>query len=943
MDESAGQGLVERTDELAAMSRAVDAVTTGREALVVVQGPAGIGKSALLAAARSAADAKGARVLAAAGSELVQTAPFAVVSALLGPVLAAAGTRDELLTGQAGLAAPLFDGSLPLPGESDGLLRGLYWLVAGLAGTTNGLLLSVDDAQWADRASLRFLLHLASGLDGVPVALVLAVRTGEPGAPSDLLDRLAALPSAAVVQPRPLSEDGARRVVADVLGATDEAFARACAVVSGGNPFLLRELSLALREAGVAPTGDSVPAVEAAVPGSVTRAVLVRLSRVPVEARRLATAVAVLGEGAAVPTAAALAGLSIPEAEVAADGLAEAAVLAAGAPLRFVHPLLGAVVHDDLPAFAAARAHRRAADLLLAAGATAETVAAHLLRADPAGDGRTVGLVRAAAASALARGEPGTAVLLLRRGLAEPPVEGDLFDVVLELAIAEGRAAERSAGTTVTRALGLATGPDQRIRALTAQASIHYSVGDIAGLLAAAEQALDLLDEGDPRAQQLLARCLAAGGLHAPSRPRTERHLDRLIARTRAGLPPAHPALLAQVALHEAFDGRPAEEVRTLAEHAVAADPLIDPSAHGLPLSLAVQALVTVDELVAAERLADAGMAAARDRGDEVAFALTGFHRALPRYHRGDLRGALADLDASVRLRDQGWSGGSGFLAHLLVRLHVAGDDLAAARCAVAPRPRDGVGYLDQSMAGYAHAELALAEERFDAAEEAAMRVGRELSDGFRMDHPGLAAWRCVVARASHSRGEHDRARRFAEDALERARWSGVARPLAEALRTAAAVGSGRPALESLHEAAEVLADSAAGLEHTAVLVDLGAASRREGHPDDARRTLLEAFVAAEGMRAHRLARRARKELYALGLRPRRAAATGRDALTPSELRVAELVGAGLSNREVAEALFVTTKTVESHLAGVFRKMGVTSRHDLAGRLSVTAEATPDS
>src|SRR4051812_10841555 len=112
MDESAGQGLFERTDELAALSRAVDAATTRRESLVVVQGPAGIGKSALLAAARAEAAAKGARVLTAAGSELDRDSPFAVVSALLGPVLAAARAEDGLLTGQAGLAAPLFDGSL---------------------------------------------------------------------------------------------------------------------------------------------------------------------------------------------------------------------------------------------------------------------------------------------------------------------------------------------------------------------------------------------------------------------------------------------------------------------------------------------------------------------------------------------------------------------------------------------------------------------------------------------------------------------------------------------------------------------------------------------------------------------------------------------------------------------------------------------------------------
>jgi DNA-binding CsgD family transcriptional regulator/tetratricopeptide (TPR) repeat protein len=933
MNHSVGGRLLERATELAALRGAVSAAAGGADAVVVVQGPAGIGKSALLAAARAEAAALGVRALVAAGSELDRDSPFALVSRLLGPVLASPAGEDGLLTGQAALAAPLFDGSLPLPGESDSLVRGLYWLVAALAARTHGLTLSVDDAQWADRASLRFLLSLVTGLDGLPVALVVAVRSGEPGSPRDLLDRLSAHASTRVICPRPLSQAAAARVLTDLFGTVDDAFARACAEASGGNPFLLRELALTLRDTGVPATAASVPEVTRTVPGSVSRAIPLRLSRLPGRARRLATAVAVLGDDAPLRTAAELAELSVEEAAVAADELAGATILAPGPSLRFLHPLLATAVHDDLPAFARARAHHRAAKLLMTAGAAAEAAAPHLLRADPAGEDQTVRVLQAAASSAMARGEPRSAVRILRRALAEPPAGEALVDVLLEAAAAEGQAHDRAAGATVSRALDLVSTADQRIRALGTQAGICYAGGDILGLLTSCEQALQLVNDTDPRAEQLLAQYLAAGSFHAPSRPRIERRWTQLAEQVRAGRPPRHPALLAHLALRSAFDAQPATVVRELAEQAVAADPLIDPAAHGLPLSLTVQALVSVDELVAADRLSAGGMAAARKRGDEVAYALAGFHRALPRYHRGDLAGALADLEPAVRRRDEGWAGGSGFLAHLLVQLHLIRGDLAAAGVAAGKGRLAAQDDLDRTMADYAFADLALADRKFAVAEEAAVRAGRQLREGFGIDHPGFAPWRCLAALAAHAQGEHDRARRFAEEALDRARWSGVARPLAHALRTAATVDDGPRALELLHEAAEEIAASPADLERAAILTELGAAARREGHRKDAQRTLLEAYRMAECMRAHALVRRARRELFALGLRPRRPAATGVDALTPNELRVAELVASGMNNREVAQALFVTPKTVEGHLTGAFRKLGATTREELAAHL----------
>lgn len=929
--------LLERGGEVAALGAALTAAKAGRDALVVVLGDAGIGKSSLLAAVRADGAARGLTVLAAVGTELDRYTPFSVVTHLLGRAVADPHRAGSLLVGQAALAAPLFDGTVPLPADSDALLRGLYWLVATLAATArDGLLIVVDDAHWVDRASLRFLLHLAGRLDGLPVALVVAAREGEPGAPADLLDRLVSLPNATVLPVLPLTTEAAGQLVRQAVPAADDAFVAACARVSGGNPFLLREVLEEAAGTGMPPRGGC--SVERTVPAAVRRSVLARLAGLPDAARLVAGAVAVLGPDAELRRAALLVGLTVEEAGTAADVLVGARILDEGTSLRFVHPLLAGAVHDDLPPFARARAHRRAADILVHEGAPAAAVASHLLQAPPSGDEATVRLLTEAAASAVARGEPASAVQLLRRALAEPPGDDQLLDVLVDLGTAQARSDDRDAGATLERALGAARNRDERVRALTARAAACYGGGDVGGLLRYSGEALDLLDPDDPRGQRLLADYLAAGLFHAPSRFDAERRTAAVLARAAAGAPPENPALLALLAVRSAFSGESPEEVRRLAQGAVAADPLVDPGAHGLFLSLVVQALVTVDELTAAEQLAAGGMSAARLRGDELSWTVAGFHRALPRYHRGDLDGALADLEPAVQRRQDGGSGADGFLALQLVLLHLARDDVASARAAAEHADATPADFLDHHVAVYAKGLLALAEGRPDVAADAGARAGRDLDVGFGIDHPGFVAWRCLVARSAHAMGDDRRARAMAAQAVERARWSAVPRVLACALRTAAAVGEGAASLRLLHEAVQTVEDSPAELERTAVLVDLGAATRAAGHTEEARRTLLQAYATAERLGARALVRRSRRELHALGLRPRRAA-TGLDALTPSERRVAELVAEGMSNQQVAEGLFVTRKTVETHLAAVYRKLGVRNRAELRGHLPADGSA----
>ncbi len=935
--------LFERDEELVQLRGAVAAVRGGGPALVILEGPAGIGKSRLIEAACAEATAGNLRVLRAAGAELDHQSPFGVAAQLFGAAVSDPAVAAELFAGQAGLARSLFEDAAGV-GDADSVVRGLYWLAVRLATESDpsrgpGLLIAVDDAQWADRPSLRFVAHLARRLEGLPVGVVVGVRSGEPDAPNDLLDPLADLAGVEVVRPTPLSEAAVGRVVDRTLPPADPAFVRACADVTGGNPFLVHELTRALGADGVEPSAGSVPLVQRFVPASVARSVLVRLARLPDAARRLTIAVAVFGTEVPVRLAAALAELPLEVAEDAADTLAATHVLLPGEPLRFEHPLLGAAVHADLPDHARARAHRRAADLL--ADDSPGRVASHLLLAHPQGDQATVGVLCGAAGEALAGGEPLVAVRLLRRALAEPPADDDeRVEVLAALAEAEAQAADRSARQTVAEAMALAASPDGRRRAVIARSRVAYAEGDLPGFAEATEEALADANPEDPATQVLLSGYLAAGTFHGPAHQRTEPHLARLVEQARAGHPPAHPALLAHLALRAALDGSAPAEVRAYSEAALAEDPLIDPAAHAMPLSLVVQALCMVDELDAAERAADAGMVSAQERGAAVAHAVASYHRAIPRYHRGALDEALADLEQAMLHRDDGRRGAEGFHAELLTLVHLARGDLDAASLAAAIGRRVDRDSLDYPMALYARSLWALAADRPAEAAETAQRAGHVLASGFGMDHPGLVQWRCVAARASLRIGDDAQARRLAEDALERARWCGIPRPLGHALRTAGTVTSDGRRLDLLSEADSILADSPAALERAAVLVELGAALRRAGDLTAATDTLRRGYALADGMRAGALVAQAREELRALGLRPRRSATTGLDSLTPAERRVAELASSGLTNRKVAEALFVTMKTVETHLASAYRKLGVSTRHDLARHFADAPLAT---
>jgi ATP/maltotriose-dependent transcriptional regulator MalT len=199
--------------------------------------------------------------------------------------------------------------------------------------------------------------------------------------------------------------------------------------------------------------------------------------------------------------------------------------------------------------------------------------------------------------------------------------------------------------------------------------------------------------------------------------------------------------------------------------------------------------------------------------------------------------------------------------------------------------------------------------------------------------NPCALMWRSYAALAASRLGDRERAGELVAEELEIARRLGAPEPLGEALRVRALLAPRREMVELAREAVEVLAASELRLAHSRALIDLGAALRRAGHRRDAREPLREGLDLAHRCGSAVETDRALAELRATGARPRRPVVRGVEALSAQERRVTALAAEGRSNREIAEALFLTRRTVEMHLTAAYRKLGVSGRGELAAAL----------
>ena len=925
--EYGSSSLLERDAELSLADSLLDRAPAGDGGLLILAGEPGIGKTRLLAAVRRRADSLGFAVLAARGSELERELGFGVVRQLFEPAVARASERDELLSGAAALAEPLIApaaGPLP-PGADPGFaaLHGLYWLTVNLA-AHRPLLIAVDDAHWADAPSLRFLAYLAGRLAGVPALVAVATRLAEPGAETALLDALSAEPEARVVRPQPLSPSAVAELVAERLDAPpDAALAAACAKATGGNPFLLTELLAALAADGLASAED----VRSLGPGAVRRSVLARVARLGAGCVELARAVAILDEAAELPRAAALAGLDVASAARAADALAAANVFERDPRPAFVHPLVRAAIYEDLLPHERATAHARAARDLASAGAEPALIGAHLLHASPSGDEWAVEILRLAAGAALARAAPDSAVAYLERALAEPPARPAL--VLRELGAAELRTGSPRGLEHLALAQAQTDAPTDRaaIALDLARASLVAGRDDGAALLERAAADVRAADPG------LAARLeIEATGVERALGVAPEARRARLRA-LRDRLPPGSAGqrlVLAGLAFETATAGSSADEAARLAEDAFAAGRLLAEEGPESPnMIMAANALSFCDRFEQARDILDSGLLAARTGGSATGAALCSCFRS----HLAFRLGAVQEAEALAR----------DALALARPPLHEILRPIAASFLAEALIERGELAAAEGSLAGPArggdlNAMYMLVTRGWLHVRRGAYERGLAdlLEAGEGLVAAGVANavptfWRSRAAQALRAIGEHRRAVDLAAEEVAVARRFGAPSALGAALRVAGLVGDDRA---PLRESVAVLAGSPARLEHAHSLAALGAALRRDGRAAEAREPLGAALALARDCGALALAEQAYDELTATGARPRKILRTGADALTASERRVAQLAVDGMSNRDIAQALFVTVRTVETHLSHVYRKLGIGSRRELPAALA---------
>ncbi len=950
--------LVERDAELGRLRELIARTREGVGALVVVEGPPGIGKTRLLERARAMAAEAGFTRLRARAGELERDFSYGVVRQLFDPWLreASDAERDRMLHGPAAPARPALgleaDGAAAHGADAQfAVMHGLYWLVGNLA-AERPLLLEIDDLQSVDPPTLRFLAYLVTRLDGLQILVAVASRPPEPGAPSGLLETVRADPVAVALRPAPLSPAGTCALVEAILGVDEPiaAFVDACRQATGGNPYYLRELLDALRQDGIEPDAAGAERARSIGPQAVVRALLLRLARLPPAAERLAHAVAVFGTRADLAHAAELAELSPEAALDAADALAAASIFDAGRPLRFLHPIVREAIYASLRPAQRVRMHRQAARILQRAGTRADEIAPQLLATDPAADPEVVALLREAARTALEQGAPDAASRHLQRALREPPPADQRAGVLAELGESELRVgAYEESARVLGEAIELEPDPLQRARLVLLRVYPMLPTAGPDGVIAMLEQALaDVGDDGGELALLLLTElCAQLVGSSRTGHPALERlgAFAAVEGRTRA-----ERRALALLAMQDFARGRDAQACAELARRAFADGRFVaEETSTSVFYFFVLLTLVATESIDDVRRVADAGLADVERRGAIFARPGLDFARTRLELLRGDLPAAEEHAHRCVRRAIPSMRGTA---ASILALVRLEQGDVEGAERTLVEAGLEGAPAQWRSgywLGPYVRGRVRLARGRAAAALADFEAVGARVA--VVGGPPAGTPWGAYAALARAALGDDEGARREAAAELARAEGWGLPWRTGLALRVLGHVAPADERLAWLRRAEATLAASPARLEHARTLLDLGVAlaggdalaagadpdevPRRAGgaDPDAGRAVLRRAVDVARACGAHALVGQAHEALRATGARPRTLTFSGPESLTARERRVAELAATGMSNREIAEELVVTAKTVENHLGRVYGKLGISSRAELRDRL----------
>ena len=910
-----------RDRELALISERITGALGGRGAVVVVEGQAGLGKTRLIAEAMAIAKDKGLSVGSGVAAAIDQAVP-------MGPLVAA--------------VVPLVDSktrsALPYLPEQR------YWLLEELEGALetlamqSPLLLCVDDVQWGDTAFLTALRTLPVRLMTFPIVWLVAYRS--PQAPPQLRAVIESLEQIGVdrLRLRPLSDAAVAEIVTDVLGAEPGDALREMVHRAHGSPFLLVELLHGWQEDGLVHVDSGVAElVEMRLPVRVREGMQERLGGMSDLARRAALVASVLERRFSFDQLSMMLGEPVPALLGPVDELVRAELLTEEAGLlAFRHDLIREAVRDTLPASARRSLQRQAVDVLLATGAVPGDVAVQLAASAEPGDAAAVQTLREASRAVAASG-PGTAADLSRRALDlasnDDPLRGTLAAETALLLHAAGRAAEGK--EFADRILGEVLPAEQ-------EGQVRLSIARMLALSADVRadsgwRALALPRLSSPlRARHLATlahNLVGAGRFEEARRKLTE---ARGVVEHTGDANAIFTLQFAEASLEytTADLGRALEMTEAALRDRHQAD---EPQRVLVTEELRAEQLAALDRYDQSLRLTAEGLMAAQRAHQEWGVRLWDRWRGRQLLQLGRLSDAAAALEGIADLADDANPASNHDAAALVALGRLAihrGDQSRRRRCAELGQSliqngpplvqRHGAWLL--ALLSSADGNHAQARRQLDVAGDA-QRL--QLLPRFPLD----VTDEVELVRIATAAGDADLAETAMRSARDRADLNpGICSIAGTFAHVQGLMGDDR---EAYAEAIQNFEQGPRPLAYASALEDCGRLCADRGDADDAVEELGRALEIYARLGASWDAGRVRRRLRSLGVHRRLpsapAARNGWVALTDSELAVVGLVVQGMTNREVAERLFVSPHTVSTHLRHVFEKLRVNSRMELAG------------
>lgn len=894
--------VIERETELAQLNQVMRRSAGGRGSLVAVAGPPGIGRSSLLATAARSARNTGWRVLDAHCEASSATVGHGVLRDWISHV----DTSWASLVGPGRPLADLVRGESRTTADVANAFR---WLIEQLT-TDVPLMLVVDDAQWADSASLQVLEQLLGTLRSLPCLILLGVRTPGPLDDSTAIGRL--LASSRRLEPAPLTRSGvAARVHESCPNATDEEIDRVHAA-TGGVPLFIETMLHA------GPDG----------PESVTASVHSRLTRLPQSATDTVRAACALGSQARIGTVAEVTGHAIDavSADVALLTSANLIVMAGGR-LTAQNPLVSEAVLGSLSPEDSDALHRKAARVLTQRGAPAGLVAHHLIQTLPTDDSEVRDLLAGEGHRALVNGDTGLANRLLDRALAE----GEL--TAQETALVAASAVARISTDDLTGALErweLAAGlTDDPLTAADIRGRAADALADAGRVTESRDAYVRLLDSttAGPVWRDVAARLVISEWVHGfevvDSSPWTPEMLQ-------GPEDPAFGQLSAAILLtRQVRDAVTARDLAIRCTELQLADPSTNPGRSMVSAGL----LAWTSSFAEGDRLFSEGMDAARRSGSATEYSVATACRGYVRARMGLVSEAILDLEDTLAHSALGWRAASVSVLAGLLDCHLAKGDLAeAGRYATELEWFINYPGLLGAMAYHALGSMNAAMGDHEAAVDCFLKAGALVNEVG--DNPAVLAWRSDAAISMINLGRRQEATALARENLDLAQRFGSPYAIAQALRTVAATDVTaernlmlRQALSALSgtQAPRLVAQLETDLAGLLQLTDPSDQGVAEAH---ALLRSAERYAVAEELWP--LHGRITRQFKRLGHRARRVPNDGMSKLTVAERRVVRLALDGMSDREIADHLFLTTRTIEWQMASVCRKLGIRSRARLA-------------